>query len=263
MVESDDDDDGIGTSYDELIDRFRALKYKDLSSSTVPPSLNEIKVFLARGEELDRERFNPESRVVAYNARQYAVLIGTALTGQDGDAKTCLRQLLNQLEKEKEAISGFAKDEHWKICRKVADRVFGKADEEDRAGIATKRTAKSYNAAGTFYEVLQQSYEEGDDIADDDETKGNKEEEEKRRVYCKWKATDILNAIKHGRTPAPGGFMEQYYGNMDIPSISPVGLTSSSITQDLEIDEEIRVAEVKMFSATPARNKHSPGNDGG
>ncbi|KAL3815739.1 hypothetical protein ACHAXA_004941 [Cyclostephanos tholiformis] len=154
--------------------------------AAVPPSLKKIKVFLTRAEELDRDRNNPESRVVAYNARQYAVLIGIPLAGQDGEAKSCISQLLTQLEKEKDAMSVFSKDEHWKICRKVADRVFDKADAEDRAGMATKGTAKSFYAAGTFYEILQQYYgrgKEGEGDADDDATTRNKEEEEKRRVY--------------------------------------------------------------------------------
>jgi vacuolar protein sorting-associated protein VTA1 len=203
--------------------------------AAVPPSLKKIKVFLNRAEELDRDKNNPESRVVAYNFRQYAVLTGIPFAGKDGDAKTYLGQLLNQLEKEKDAMSVFSKDEHWKICRKVADRVFDKADAEDRAGMATKGTAKTFYTASNFYEILQQFYglpKEGDVNADDDDTKGHKEEEGKRRLYCKWKATDILNAIKEGRTPAPGGCMEEDSENVDIPSITPAGFISSSITQD-------------------------------
>ena len=206
-------------------------------ATAVPPSLKKIKVFLTRAEELDRDRKNPESRVVAYNSRQYAVLTGIPLAGQDGDAKICLGQLLNQLEKEKDAMSVFSKDEHWKICRKVADRVFDKAVSEDLAGMATKGTAKNFDAAGTFYEILQQFYGEWkDDDAGYEEATRNKEEEGKRRLYCKWKATDILNAIKEGRTPTPGGFQKEdesverpsmeeseSYRYPDIPPVAPVG----------------------------------------
>ena len=175
---------------------------------SVPPSLKKIKVFLARAEELDRDKNNPESRVVAYNCRQYAVLTGIPLAGAtDNAAKTCLSELLGQLEKEKGAMSVFSKQEHWKICRKVADKVFDRADSEDRGGVANKGTAKSFYAAGTFYEILQQFYEEGEGSSDED--KEMKEEEEQRRLYCKWKATEILNAIKEGRTPTPGGYQQQ------------------------------------------------------
>jgi len=190
---------------------------------SVPVSLRKIKVFLTRADELDRDKGNPESRVVAFNCRQYGVLSGIPLA-QDAEAKACLGDLLNLLEKEKEAMAVFSKAEHWKICRKVADRVFDKADSEDRAGTATKVTAKSFYAAGTFYEILQQFHEEGagdngDAIGEDAETKTQMEEEEQRRVYCKWKANDILKAIKEGRTPTPGGYQkEEEMEEMPLPS---------------------------------------------
>jgi vacuolar protein sorting-associated protein VTA1 len=179
-------------------------------SKTAPPNLKKIVVFLRRAEELDRDKSSPESRVVAYNCRQYAVLQGIPLAGTDASSKSCLGELLDQLEKEKSAMAVFSKGEHWKICRKVADRVFDKADGEDQAGLADKGTAKTFYAAGTFYEILQQFYDgKGGEVEDDEETAEQKQEEEHRRVYCKWKATEILNAIKEGREPTPGGYKEQ------------------------------------------------------
>ena len=168
-------------------------------SATVPPSLQKIRVFLAHAQELDRDR-RIGSRVVAYNARRYAVLIGTPLAaGKDDDAKIFLAELSNQLEKEREAMSIFGMDhKHWKVCRKVADQMFERADAEDRAGTATIATAKTFYAAGTNYEMLQLFYgprKEPDDNDDDDETNGSKEEEGKRRVYCIWKAALILHAF--------------------------------------------------------------------
>ena len=67
---------------------------------SVPASLRKVKVFLTRADELDRDKGNPESRVVAFNCRQYAVLSGIPLA-QDAEAKACLGDLLNLLEKEK------------------------------------------------------------------------------------------------------------------------------------------------------------------
>ncbi|CAN0341721.1 unnamed protein product, partial [Hapterophycus canaliculatus] len=47
-------------------------------------------------------------------------------------------------------------------------------------------------AAGVFFDVLRQF--------------GNPDEEmDRRRIYCKWKASQILKAIKEGRVPTPGG----------------------------------------------------------
>mmetsp|Transcript_26567 Transcript_26567/g.45349 ORF Transcript_26567/g.45349 Transcript_26567/m.45349 type:complete len:413 (+) Transcript_26567:152-1390(+) len=184
-----------------------------MTSSPVPPSLKKIKVFLTRATELDRDKSNPESRVVAYNCRQYAVLQGIPLAsspGADASAKTYLGELLGELEREKEAMAVFSKSEHWKICRKVSDRVFEKADGEDRGGVANKGTAKTFYAAGTFYEILQQFYDkEEEGVEMEEEVKERRKEEEQRRLYCKWKATDILNAVKEGRTPTRGGYQQE------------------------------------------------------
>jgi len=175
---------------------------------SVPTSLKKIKVFLARAEELDRDAArNPESRVVAYNLRQYAVQVGISLAN-DAESKKCLGDILSELEKEKAPMSVFNNAEHWKICRKMADKVFDKADSEDRGGVANKGTAKSFYAAGTFYEICQQFYKKNVE-EETDETLEMREEEEQRRLYCKWKATEILNAIKEGRTPTPGGYQQE------------------------------------------------------
>ncbi|KAL3788212.1 hypothetical protein HJC23_004679 [Cyclotella cryptica] len=199
-------------------------------SKSVPRTLKKIAVFLRRAEELDRDK-SPESRVVAYNCRQYAVLTGIPLAKSDASAKSCLGELLDQLEKEKTAMSVFSKAEHWTICRKMADRVFDKADGEDRAGLADKGTAKTFYAAGTFYEILQQFYEEEKKDGDvDDDTRTQIEEEEKKRLYCKWKATDILNAIKEGREPTPGGYQQQHEQDEDddVPVTSPLNSTTTA-----------------------------------
>jgi len=209
---------------------------------SVPASLRKIKVFLTRADELDRDKGNPESRVVAFNCRQYAVLSGIPLA-QDAEAKACLGDLLNLLEKEKEAMAVFSKAEHWKICRKVADRVFDKADSEDRAGAATKVTAKSFYAAGTFYEILQQFHED----ADDKDVIGGEamEEEEQRRVYCKWKANDILKAIKEGRTPTPGGYQQEKMDEMPLPS------TDAPLKSHDDLPPAPTVPSSSMFDSSP------------
>jgi vacuolar protein sorting-associated protein VTA1 len=44
--------------------------------------------------------------------------------------------------------------------------VFNKADEEDRAGLADKDTARTFFAAGVFFDILSQFGEVSKDIAD-------------------------------------------------------------------------------------------------
>mmetsp|Transcript_5432 Transcript_5432/g.13008 ORF Transcript_5432/g.13008 Transcript_5432/m.13008 type:complete len:404 (-) Transcript_5432:74-1285(-) len=167
---------------------------------SVPPELKRIKPFVQRAEELDRDK-SPESRIVAYYCRQWAVQTGIPLSTSSDAAKTCLGELLGQLEGEKGAMSVFNRAESKQICRGFADTVFDRANAVDRAGAADKATARTFYAAASFFEILQQF---DDESTDPDVTK----EEEERRVYAKWKATEILKAIREGRTPAPGAFGE-------------------------------------------------------
>mmetsp|Transcript_46384 Transcript_46384/g.140512 ORF Transcript_46384/g.140512 Transcript_46384/m.140512 type:complete len:363 (-) Transcript_46384:1733-2821(-) len=167
----------------------------------IPPELKKITTFIRRAEELDKDKSNPESRVVAYYCRQYAVQIGISLA-TSGPGKTCLGELLEQLETEKQAMSVFSREESKLICRRFADRIFTKADTEDRAGAAGKGTARTFYAAASFFETLQQFYAKTEGT----EKTPEEEEEAEKRVYCKWKATEILKAIREGRKPAPGGY---------------------------------------------------------
>lgn len=167
----------------------------------LPAELKKVTPYIRRAEELDRDKANPESRLVAYYCRQYAVHTGISLA-QSPASKTALGTILNDLEKEKVAMSAFTREESKFLCTQFAEKIFQKADAEDRAGLADKNTAKSFYAAASFIEILQQFY------TDDDESE-EREEERKRIVYSKWKATEILKAFKEGRRPTPGGYGEQ------------------------------------------------------
>lgn len=167
---------------------------------SIPPDLKKIKPFVQRAEELDKDK-SPESRVVAYYCRQWAVQAGIPLSSSSDAAKTCLGELLGQLESEKQAMSVFNKAESKQICRGFADTIFDRANAVDRAGAADKSTARTFYAAASFFEILQQF--------DDESTDPNiTKEEEERRVYAKWKATEILKAIREGRKPTPGAYGE-------------------------------------------------------
>jgi vacuolar protein sorting-associated protein VTA1 len=167
---------------------------------TIPPELKKITPFVRRAEELDKDPGNPESRLVAYYCRQYAVHTGIA-SATSAAGKGVLGELLGSLEKEKESMNSFTRDEAKFLCRKFADKIFDKADLEDRTGDATKDTAKTFYAAASFLEIMQQFYK-------DDDQSEEREEGKKRAVYSKWKATEILKAIKEGRQHAPGGYGE-------------------------------------------------------
>lgn len=176
----------------------------------VPPELKKITPYIRRAEELDRDKANPESRLVAYYCRQYAVHTGIPLAHAP-ESKQCLGEILNALEVEKAAMSNFTRDESKFVCRQFADKVFDKADGEDRMGMASKTTARTFYAATSFYEILLQFYSE-------DEVSEEREEEKSRIIYSKWKAMEILKAIKEGRQPTPGGYGEEEEVQEDLPA---------------------------------------------
>lgn len=167
----------------------------------VPPELKKIIPFVRRAEELDKDKTSPESRLVAYYCRQYAVHIGIPLSSSSPGAKTCLGHLLGNLEQEKPSMDNFTRDEAAFLCRKFANAVFDKADIDDRNGNADKNTAKAFYAAASFLQILEQ-------FSDDSDTSEEVAEDKRRILYAKWKATEILKAIKEGRDPTPGGYGE-------------------------------------------------------
>jgi len=171
---------------------------------SIPPDLKKITQYVRRAEELDKDKNNVESRLVAYYCRQYAIQQGIPIlqTSPSTEGNKCLGTVMESLEKEKKTMSNFSKEESEMLCRKFANKVFDKADKVDRAGMANKSTAKSFYAAASFLDMLQQ-------FEDKDGKDGESTEEEKKSFYAKWKATDILKAIKEGRDPTPGGYGEE------------------------------------------------------
>ncbi|CAO3668520.1 unnamed protein product [Rhizopus stolonifer] len=75
-------------------------------------------------------------------------------------------------------------------------KIFLNADNEDRAGKANKRTAKTFLAASIFLELLK--------------TFGELDSETEAKIkYAKWKATDITKALREGRQPQIGSPSDQ------------------------------------------------------
>eukprot|EP00980_Cylindrotheca_fusiformis_P009143 scaffold1992_cov113-Cylindrotheca_fusiformis.AAC.8 len=228
---------------------------------TIPPELKKITPYVRRAEELDRDKANAESRLVAYYCRQFAVHTGIALaTGESG--KNCLGEILGALESEKEAMDAFTIDEAKFLCEAFAEKIFDKADMEDRDGSATRNTAKTFYAAASFLEILEQFYKDDDQSEEFAEIK-------KRAVYAKWKATDILKAIKEGRDPTPGGYgesddaqeSEEKEPATDVPEEPPQVETVSDDAEKESNDDPEEQPEpmIRMPSPDPSSED---GNDG-
>ncbi|KAJ3384143.1 hypothetical protein HDU84_003123 [Entophlyctis sp. JEL0112] len=170
----------------------------------VPDAFKSITAFVQRADELAvREPvvsyyctvdvlFSPPS-----NCNFYAVKLAIDINAshQSPECQTYLLGMLDTLEaakaalKDNEAITndvvGYAHIENFAL------KIFNAADTEDRAGKASKKTAKSFLAASTFLEVLKVFGAVDESV------------EEKIR-YGRFKAVDILKALKEGRQPTPG-----------------------------------------------------------
>ena len=195
---------------------------------SVPPELKKIKVFIQRAEELDRAK-SAESRVVAFYCRQWAVQQGIPLSTSSDVAKGCLGELLGQLEGEKQAMSVFSRVESRQICRNFAEQIFEKANAEDRSGGADKGTARTFYASASFFEILQQFNE---DVGDAEGNAEEAKEDEQKRLYAKWKATEILKALREGRMPTPGAYGEELGGEEDKEDDEGGGAESETSSQE-------------------------------
>jgi hypothetical protein len=99
----------------------------------IPPDLKKISGYIRRAEELDKDMGNPESTLVAYYLRQYAVSEGIPISqnaASSPDTKTCLLSILETLEEQKTKMNAFTPEEAAFLCRQFAAKIFDKADEE-------------------------------------------------------------------------------------------------------------------------------------
>ncbi|CAG8525324.1 2563_t:CDS:2, partial [Acaulospora colombiana] len=109
------------------------------------------------------------------------------------ESKAFLAKLLDILEQEKKSIGEMVTNDTAgeAYVENFGLKIFLNADNEDRAGKASKKTAKNFLAASIFLELLKIFGEL------------NPENEEKIK-YAKWKATDITKSLRDGKTPIPG-----------------------------------------------------------
>ncbi|KAJ2694535.1 hypothetical protein GGH99_000635 [Coemansia sp. RSA 1285] len=168
----------------------------------LPDELRDLAPYLQRAHEV--AKVDP---VVSYFSKYYAVRVGItgggSSSGSGGDrtstkeSQAYLAGLMDQLEDEKKRLGA---DESMRDdgaasrhCATFALRVFAKADTEDREMRATRTTARNFIVASQFLQIVAAFGPLPDDVA------------EKIR-YAKWRAAEILRAIREGRQPsAPSG----------------------------------------------------------
>jgi vacuolar protein sorting-associated protein VTA1 len=129
----------------------------------IPEQLKPISQYIRKAEELDKDSTNPDSRVVAYCCRFYAVDKAIKMKLKIPEVSVFLQETMGNLEKNKVTLTT---DERKLVCERFAFKVFSIADDEDRAGVATKKTAQTFHAAATFFDILEQFGDLESDVSD-------------------------------------------------------------------------------------------------
>ncbi|TPX34335.1 hypothetical protein SmJEL517_g02940 [Synchytrium microbalum] len=193
-------------------------------SPPVPEELKHIAPYLQRSLELAQRE-----PVVSYYCKYYAVKLAIEKGTKSKEGKSFALALMDTLEQEKKQLSnsealsndvvGFAHVENFAL------KIFLNADNEDRAGKASKqvstyfttnisrfptphkfrKTAKTFLAASLFLELLRTFGELDGEI-------------EEKIKYSKYKAADIMKALREGRVPEagpPGGEQQDPEGAPD------------------------------------------------
>jgi hypothetical protein len=120
----------------------------------IPEQFKPLTAYIRRAEELDRDVSNPNSTVVAYHCRLYAINKGMKLNPSK-ESQDFLLSLMDAAELSKKnnpSVSVNGKE----ICENYAIGVFSNSDDEDRSAGSTMATAKGFYAAAAFFDILEQ-----------------------------------------------------------------------------------------------------------
>jgi vacuolar protein sorting-associated protein VTA1 len=88
-----------------------------MADSKIPPTFKSLLPFIRRAEELERDSTRPESKLIAYYCRQYAMELGIKLRENDSsnESTNYLLSLMDRLEQDKSNLPTFTQDEG-KVC---------------------------------------------------------------------------------------------------------------------------------------------------
>lgn len=167
-------------------------------TTAIPPVLKPITAFINRADELDRDSSNPDNRVVAYYCRTEAVsralkIKETAPRNQEMNAY--IIGLMDKLQECKGTLN-VTREQAKVICEEFAMSLFVAADDYDRMANCEelyKKAGKLFYTLGTYFDILDQF----DDV---------NPEVPNMRKHCKWRAMELMKAVKEGREPAPAGY---------------------------------------------------------
>lgn len=199
----------------------------------IPIELKYITPYIQRGQELVER-----DPAVSYYAQYYAARLAISRGPRTSQTNEYLSHLLDSLENQKQSMGhnetitndlvGYAHVENFAL------KIFLNADNEDRAGKANKRTAKTFLAASIFLELLK--------------TFGELDSETEAKIkYAKWKATDITKALREGRQPQIGS-----------PSDQQENIQQENVQQENAQQENVQQDNVQQDNVPPISEFPSP-----
>ncbi|KAI8055208.1 Vta1 like-domain-containing protein [Syncephalis plumigaleata] len=161
-----------------------------MSSMSIPADLKFISPFLTKGNEMQTH-----DAVIAYFCNVYAAQLAVEKGVTDTESRAFLIGLLERLEQvRKGSIGGHEALENKTVSKAYVEQfalnIFKRADDEDRAAKSNANTARSFQAASVFLETCSTFGELDEDIA-------------QKIKYAKWRALEIIKAIKSGQPVRP------------------------------------------------------------
>ncbi|KAI8984716.1 Vta1 like-domain-containing protein [Mycotypha africana] len=170
----------------------------------IPTDLKYITPYIQRGQEL-----LSRDPILSYYARYYAAKLAIARGPRTKETNAYLSDLLDALETQKQDIGDNEAITNdivaYAYVENFALKIFLNADNEDRAGKANKKTAKTFLAASIFLELLK--------------TFGDLDPEVEAKIkYSKWKAADIMKALREG--PEQQIPSSTHFDQNNLPAIS-------------------------------------------
>jgi Vta1 like len=154
----------------------------------IPEEIMYIKPFILRSEEM-----KVADPIISYYILRYALQTGLEYHKQNSSnekVKQYLLSMMGLMETKKKELGEVPEPQsHYE---KFITLLFVSADNDDRKVGATKATAQKFLILSYFIEAMNVFEELPPDW-------------EEKRKYCKWKAADILKALKRGEKPIPGG----------------------------------------------------------
>jgi vacuolar protein sorting-associated protein VTA1 len=95
------------------VTRHKKKRENAMADSKIPPTFKSLLPFVRRADELERDSTRPESKLIAYYCRQYAMELGIKLRENDSsdEATNYLLSLMDRLEEDKAKLPTFSQDE--------------------------------------------------------------------------------------------------------------------------------------------------------